>query len=263
MFFDSHCHLTDEKLAAQFDEILARMKGADVNAFINIGSDIASSQAALNQCQIAAERGFVCGVSAGFHPHQANDFSEDCVKVLLDLWKNPLCVAAGEMGLDYFYDENHPHFPGASREAQRKVLLAQLQLAAENQMPIIIHNREADDDLVNAISQFPGLRGVFHCFNSSWETAEKVLSHGFYLGFTGMVTFKSAPSLREVAQKCPLDKLLIETDSPYLAPVPHRGKTNEPTFVPMVAQTIAQERNLTTKEIAAASFENAQQLFRL
>ena len=263
MFFDSHCHLTDEKLASQFDAVLARMKEADVNAFINIGSDIASSQAALEQCRIAAQNNFLCGASAGFHPHQANEFTDDCAKVLLELWNNPLCVAAGEIGLDYFYDENHPDFPGASRETQQKVLLTQLQLAAEKQMPVIIHNRDADDDLLNAISQFPNLRGVFHCFNSSWEIAEKVLSHGFYLGFTGMVTFKNAASVREVARNCPLDKLLIETDSPYLAPVPHRGKTNEPSFVPLVAQTMANEKNLTATELAAASFNNAKALFGL
>jgi TatD DNase family protein len=263
MFFDSHCHLTDEKLASQFDAVLARMKSASVNAFINIGSDIASSQAALDQCRKAREHGFVCGASAGFHPHQANEFTEDCIKVLLALWNDPLCVAAGEIGLDYFYDENHPDFPCASREIQRKVLLTQLQLAAENQMPVIIHNREADEDLLNAISQFPDLRGVFHCFNSSWEVAEKVLSHGFYLGFTGMVTFKNAHSVREVARQCPLDRLLIETDSPYLAPVPHRGKTNEPAFVPRVAQVIAEGGNISVEKVAKTSFANARRLFDL
>jgi len=263
MFFDSHCHLTDEKLASQFDAVLARMKSADVNAFINIGSDIVSSRAALEQCRIAAQHNFLCGASAGFHPHQANEFNGDCAKVLLELWNDPLCVAAGEIGLDYFYDEHHPDFPGASRATQQKVLLTQLQLAAENQMPVIIHNREADDDLLNAISQFPNLRGVFHCFNSSWDVAQKVLSHGFYLGFTGMVTFKNAASVREVARNCPLDKLLIETDSPYLAPVPHRGKTNEPAFVPLVAQMIADERKLRIDDIAAIATANARHLFHL
>lgn len=263
MFIDSHCHLTDQKLASQFDAILTRMKNADVNAFINIGSDIASSQAALEQCRIAAQHHFLCGASAGFHPHQADEFTDDHIKVLLELWNDPLCVAAGEIGLDYFYDENHPDFPSASRETQRKVLLTQLQLAAENQMPVIIHNREADEDLLNVVSQFPNLRGVFHCFNSSWEVAEKVLSHGFFLGFTGMVTFKNAESMREVARKCPLDRLLIETDSPYLAPVPHRGKTNEPTFVPMVAQIIAGEKNSSVENVADVSFANAQRLFDL
>jgi len=263
MFFDSHCHLTDEKLASQFDAILARMQSADVNAFVNIGSDIESSQAALQQCRDATNRGFLCGASAGFHPHQANEFTNDCIKVLLELWHDPLCVAAGEIGLDYFYDEHHPNFPGAPRETQRKVLLSQLQSAADNNMPVIIHNREADDDLLNAISQFSTLRGVFHCFNSSWEIAQKVLSHGFYLGFTGMVTFKNAASVREVARNCPLDKLLIETDSPYLAPVPHRGKTNEPTFVPLVARVIAEEKNLSLENVAKASRINAQRLFNL
>jgi TatD DNase family protein len=263
MFFDSHCHLTDEKLSSQFDAVLARMKEADVNAFINIGSDIVSSRAALEQCRIAAQHNFFCGASAGFHPHQASEFTGDCAKVLLELWNDPLCVAAGEIGLDYFYDENHPDFPGASRATQQKVLLTQLQLAAENQMPVIIHNRDADDDLLNAISQFPNLRGVFHCFNSSWEIAQKVLSHGFYLGFTGMVTFKNAATVREVARNCPLDKLLIETDSPYLAPVPHRGKTNEPAFVPLVAQMIADERKLRIDDIAAIATANARHLFHL
>jgi len=263
MFFDSHCHLTDKKLTSQFDAVLARMKSQDVNAFLNVGSDIPSSQAALAQCRAAIEQHFLCGASAGFHPHQANEFTDDCIKVLLTLWNDPLCVAAGEIGLDYFYDENHPEFPGASRETQQKVLLTQLELAAKNEMPVIIHNRDADEDLLNAIGQFPNLRGVFHCFNSSWDVAAKVLSHGFYLGFTGMVTFKNAVSVREVARNCPLDRLLIETDSPYLAPIPHRGKTNEPMFVPLVAQTIAQEKKLEVEEIATASFNNAKALFGL
>jgi TatD DNase family protein len=130
-------------------------------------------------------------------------------------------------------------------------------------MPVIIHNREADEDLLNAISQFPNLRGVFHCFNYYWEKAEKLHSHGFYLGFNGMVTFKNSATVREVARNCPLEKLLIETDSPYLAPVPHRGKINEPAFVPMVAQTIAEERNISIEEVAKKSFANAQRIFAL
>lgn len=261
MFIDSHCHLTDEKLASQFDAILTRMQSAGVNGFINIGSDIPSSQAALAQCHEAKSRGFQCAASVGFHPHQAGEFTDDAAKVLLELWQHPLCVAAGEMGLDYFYDENHPDFLGASREVQQKVLLTQLELAAENHKPVIIHNRDADDDLLDAISAFPNLRGVFHCFNSSWETAEKVLSHGFYLGFTGMVTFKNTASVRDVARKCPLDRLLIETDSPYLAPVPHRGKTNEPTFVPLVAQAIAHERNMSVETLAEITTANMRRLF--
>jgi len=263
MYFDSHCHLTDERLATDYAGILSRMQNLAVRGFINIGSDIESSQAALEQCKLAREQDFICGASAGFHPHQANEFNTDSAKVLLELWNNPLCVAAGEIGLDYFYDESHPEYPGPTRRVQQKVLLTQLQLAAENNMPVIIHNREADDDLIDAISQFPTLRGVFHCFNSSWEVAQKVLSHGFYLGFTGMVTFKNAASVREVAHNCPLDRLLIETDSPYLAPVPHRGKTNEPSFVPLVAQTIANERQTSIDEIAQASTDNAKTLFGL
>jgi len=263
MFFDSHCHLTDKNLSADYAGILSRMQQVAVRGFINIGSDILSSQVALEQCQLAQQQGFTCGASAGFHPHQANEFNADSPKVLLELWKNPLCVAAGEIGLDYFYDESHPQYPGPTRQVQLKVLLAQLQLAADNDMPVIIHNREADADLLNAISQFPSLRGVFHCFNSSWEVAQKVLLHGFYLGFTGMVTFKNAASVREVARHCPLDRLLIETDSPYLAPVPHRGKTNEPSFIPLVAQTIADERKISIDKIAQASTANAKTLFGL
>src|SRR5690606_1914319 len=134
-----YCHLSDDNLAWQFDAVLTRMRDADVTAFINIGSDVASSEAALEQCRIATERGFLCASSAGFHPHQAQDFNDDCIKVLLQLWNDPLCAATGEIGLDYFYDENHPEFPGASRETQRKVLLTQLQLAADVGMPVIIH----------------------------------------------------------------------------------------------------------------------------
>ncbi|MBV9467622.1 MAG: TatD family hydrolase, partial [Abitibacteriaceae bacterium] len=206
--------------------------------------------------------------TAGVHPQHAleyNDQSAGTTEALFALAKNPLIRAIGEIGLDFVYDDQHPQYPGASREVQADVLRQQLEIAITLSLPVVIHNREADEALLAIIkdysSQLPG--GVFHCFGSPLEIARRVLDLGFHLGFTGLVTFKNAEAVREVAKFCPLDRLLIETDAPYLAPVPYRGKTNEPSYLPRVAETVASLHNLEVQEIAAITTHNAMQLFHL
>jgi TatD DNase family protein len=264
MFFDSHCHLTFPQLASQIQDILQRCKDAQVTNLLNIGDDIESSRIAHTQIPLAAQYGITMRATAGVHPQKALEFDfEKTPDILRQLASDENTVAIGELGLDYVYDDSHEQYPGACRPTQQKVMRAQLDLARELDLPVVIHNREADEDLLAVVADYPGLRGVFHCFGSSPEVAEKVLAMGFHLGFTGIVTFKNAGVVREVAQLCPLDRMLIETDAPYLAPVPHRGKTNEPSFVPFVAQTIAEVHNKTFEEIAQQTTVNARRLFGL
>jgi TatD DNase family protein len=262
MFFDSHCHLTSDELRENFRDVLHRARVAEVTHLLNIGDTVDTSRLALQQAHEAGALGAKVRAGVGIHPQNALEFDDkSTLQTIRELAADELAVAIGEIGLDYVYDDTHEKYPGASRARQREVFETQLRLAIELDMPVVIHNREADDDIIEVVSGYPGLRGVFHCFGSSQETAQRVLDAGFHLGFTGLVTFKNAADVREVARLCPLDRLLIETDSPYLAPVPHRGKANEPSFVPLVAQTLAVERNLPLAEFARVTTHNACRLF--
>ena len=174
-------------------------------------------------------------------------------------------VAIGEIGLDYRYDDKHPDYSGATRARQAEVFEAQLQIASDEKLPIVIHNREADDDLLAIVAAWKDRLngGVFHCFGSSPAVARRVLDLGFHLGFTGIVSFKNARETQAVAALCPLDRMLIETDAPYLAPVPMRGETNEPSFVPFVAAKLAEIKGLPVEEIGDITTDNARRLLRL
>jgi len=263
--FDSHCHLTSESLAADHAGVLMRSRQAGVIQLLNIGDDLETSRAAILQAENTASHGIEMWASAGVHPQNANEYCfVESEAALREMAAHPQVCAIGEIGLDFLYDETHPQYPGATRDVQEKVLRAQLDLAVELQMPVVLHNRAADDALLSLAKQYSGrLNGVFHCFGSSVEVARKLLDFGFYLGFTGLVTFKNAPEVREAALLCPLDRLLIETDAPYLAPVPHRGKTNEPSFLPCVAQTVAQLHQIEVTELETITTENARRLFAL
>jgi TatD DNase family protein len=262
MFFDSHCHLTSTALRDDFAGVIARANAAQVTYFLNIGDTIEASRAALQQAQEASAQGTHIWATAGIHPQNALAFDEAVTPdELRALAADPLIKAIGEIGLDYVYDETHEKYPGATRLRQREVFAAQLQLALELDLPVVVHNRESDDDIVDVIRAHPGVRGVLHCFSASMDTARRILDAGFYLGFTGLVTFKNAAMIREAANYCPIDRLLIETDAPYLAPVPYRGKTNEPAYVALVGQALAAERGLEVEEFARITTENACRLF--
>jgi TatD DNase family protein len=262
MFFDSHCHLTSEVLASQLDAVLQRAQLAGVTRVLNIGDTLESSRAALAQIPMASSHGVEMWTSVGIHPQNALSFDPD--STMLDLYtlaQHENVMAIGEIGLDFVYDDSHEKFPGAPRDLQERVLRAQLNLARELNLPVVIHNRETDEALLSVMREYSGLGGVFHCFGSSLEVAKQVLDLGFHLGFTGLITFKNAEAVRDVAKFCPLDKILIETDAPYLAPVPHRGKTNEPSFVPRVAEVLAALHEKSIEEIAASTTANARRLF--
>jgi TatD DNase family protein len=234
-----------------------------VTRFLNIGDDLAASQAAFEQAVIAPRYGAQIWSTAGVHPQKAQGWNQSTLAALRELLAQPQVVAVGEIGLDFFYDDSHAQYPGATRETQEKVLCEQLQLAVELDLPVVLHNRDADDRLPLIVRDFPALRGVFHCFGSPLNVAEDILEQGFHLGFTGLITFKNAEMVRDVASACPLDRILIETDAPYLAPVPHRGKTNEPSFVPLVAQQLAALHKCTGEEMGEITTRNACALFGL
>jgi TatD DNase family protein len=258
MFFDSHCHLTDERIFAQLDAILERAMSADVSRILSISVDLDDTAKILPLTD--GQRIFA---SAGVHPASALTWNESSAQRLLDLAQQPHVVAIGECGLDYIYDEKHPDYPGATRERQAEVLEAQLEIAAQLKLPVVIHNREADADTLAIIRNHRErlVGGVFHCFGSGLETAKQVIDLDFHIGFTGIVTFKNAKELQEVATWCPLERILIETDAPYLAPTPHRGKMNEPSFVPHVATKIADLRRMPPQEIGSITTTNAINLF--
>jgi TatD DNase family protein len=263
MLFDSHCHLASPQLGLHLHDLLARASEAGVSAILNVGDTLQSSQLAQQQAASTCAHGVEIYASAGVHPQNALSWDANSEAALREILSRPRVVAVGEIGLDFFYDETHAEHPGATRNVQEQVLEAQLHIARELELPVVIHNREADDRLLAIVKNFPGVRGVFHCFASGLSVAEQVLEAGFHLGFGGMATFKNAHSVREVASWCPLDRMLIETDAPYLAPVPMRGKPNEPAFVAHSARFLAELRGLSLEEFGASTSRNARDLLGL
>ncbi len=261
MLFDSHCHLASPALAPQLDALLGRAAEAGVSAILNIGDTLEASALAQQQAQACSSAQLEVYASAGVHPHNAlqwDDESEAQLRALLSL---PRVVAVGEIGLDFFYDESHPEHPGAPQKKQEQVLEAHLHIARALELSVVIHSRDSDERLLSVVRNFSGVRGVFHCFASDKDVAQQVLEAGFHLGFGGMATFKNASQVREVAAWCPLERMLIETDAPYLAPVPMRGKSNEPAFVAYSARFLADLRGLELQEFARLTSLNARRLF--
>lgn len=247
MFFDSHCHLTDPAFAADRDGVVARAVAAEVAGVVTICSDAADLEAVL---QLARAHDRVWG-TAGIHPHEARHATDEAMgRVRSALESEPRIRAVGECGLDYHYD----HSP---RDAQLAVFCAQLELAAELGRPVVVHSREADADTAHLIREFRGrVLGVLHCFTGGSELLDVGLEAGWYVSFGGMVSFRNYAG-RDLLRSVPGERLLIETDSPYLAPVPHRGQRNEPAWVVRVAEVVAQLRDEPLQALAAATTANA------
>lgn len=243
-WIDSHCHLSTDA-----DEVVAEARRADVTRMVTVGTDAASSAEA-----IRVARAFD-GVWAtvGLHPHDATEG----IDALADLLVDETVVAVGECGLDYHYD----HSP---RPVQREVFAAQIALAIEHDLALVIHTREAWEDTF-AILGTEGVpqRTVLHCFTGGPDEATRCLEMGMVISFSGIITFPSAGEIRDAAALCPLDRVLVETDSPYLAPVPHRGKPNRPALVPLVGQAVGDAVGATADEVAEATWRTAQTVFRI
>ena len=251
MFFDTHAHYDDRAFDVDRDELLPAVHAAGVELIVDPGCDEESSRAAL---ALAEKYPFVYA-AVGFHPEELNKFSGslDAIRALAAHEK---CVAIGEIGLDYYWDDMH-------KAEQKALFRAQLELALELEKPVIVHDREAHGDCLEIVSACEGLRGVFHCFSGSAETAKELLRRGWYLGFDGPVTYKNARRTLEVLEICPLERLLLETDSPYLSPVPMRGKRNDSRNLRYVAEKIGELRGLSGEEVAALAAENGKRLFGL
>jgi len=252
MLFDSHCHLTDEKFAADLEGVLQRASQAGVSRLVTICSNADDADAAL---KLAVDRsGVWC--TAGIHPHAAAEARRGDLDRIADLLQEAKVVAVGETGLDYFYDN-------APRPAQRRLLSHQVQLAADLSLPIVVHSRDADDDTISVIRSVEGeVLGVLHCFAGSADLLEQGLEAGWMISFSGLVTFKNYEG-RDLVRAVPADQLLVETDSPYLAPMPHRGKRNEPAFVRETAAAVARMRGVEPDELAAITTANALRFYGL
>lgn len=253
---DSHCHLTYSELSTQLESVLDRARAAGVTHIITIGTDIEDAKKAV---EVAHRSPNLVSMAAGFHPHGADKVAESHWAELQHIWDDAKVVAFGEMGLDYHYDF-------ADRENQRRVFSRQLELARERDRPIIIHAREAFED-VAAILQDQGFRDrrvVFHCFTGTAAEAARIAEYGWRISFTGIVTFPKSTELQEIARAYPADKLLIETDAPYLSPQPVRSKRpNEPAFVAHTARFLAGLRGVSFEELAAQTQRNAKVFFAL
>ena len=247
--FDTHAHYDDEAFDVDRYAVIAAFGGLIVDP----GCTLASSQAAVD---LAARHPNVYA-AVGIHPENCGDFLPEHIDVLRRLAQQPKVVAIGEIGLDYYWAENPP------REFQQQVFRAQLELALELDLPVIVHDREAHGDSLAIVREYPTLRGVFHCYSGSVEMAKELLNLGWYLGFDGPVTYKNARKTVEVAEMAPLDRILIETDSPYMSPVPMRGKRNDSRNVFYIAEKLAQLKGMTTEEMAELTEHNGKRLFNI
>jgi len=249
MFIDTHCHLTDE-YDGDTDTIVARAKKANVGAMICATAEGIDIKPAL---EIASKYSNIF-VTTGIHPDHTDlnpyDFLTD------EVLNNPHVVGVGEIGLDYHYNPE-------KRNAQINLFEQQIEIANKHNLPIAIHTRDAENDTIEILKKYPDTHGVLHCFTSNWDLAKYALDHGFYFSASGILTFKNAETIRETFAKIPNDRIVIETDSPYCAPVPYRGKPCEPAFVIETAKILAQIKNLSIDELEKILFENTKKLYQL
>lgn len=265
MYTDSHCHLENKRFDSDRPEVFARAKAAEVSTMLAIGNGDGPGTGTFNCAIKLAEQYEGVYATVGIHPHEAALAKPEDFDELVALSRHPKVVAWGEIGLDYYYD----HSP---REVQQRVFVQQMELANAAKLPIIIHCRpshnstNAWDDALRLIREdwsATGLGGVMHCFGGAIEHATASLDLGFVISFAGNVTYPKAQNIRDAATMVPLDRIFIETDSPYLAPVPHRGKRNEPAFVTEVARCIAGLRRISSEEIGQRTSENFHRFFRI
>jgi TatD DNase family protein len=266
MFIDSHAHITSGEFSDDRDEVIQRALDAGVSHIVCPAIDLEDSIRAIE----LAERYSCVYAAVGVHPHKAEGTDEATLARIEELSNHPRVVAIGEIGLDYHYDF-------AQHDTQKLVFGSQVAIAIRRNLPVIIHTRESIADTVGILenvmtgspgwtvqrphASYPSRKGVFHCFSGDVDMALRVIKLGFYISFPGIVTFKKPGLANEVARAISIDHLLLETDSPYLAPVPYRGKRNEPAYVPLVAQKIAELQNLSTEDVASSTRHNANMLF--
>ena len=249
--FDTHAHYDSGGFNADRHEVLAALPAGSVALVVNPGCDLPSSRTAVE----LAERYPYVYAAVGIHPSDCAGTGEAEYKALRELARHEKVVAIGEIGLDYYWEDNPP------KEFQQQVLRRQIELALELDLPVIIHDREAHGDSLAIALEYPTLRGVFHCFSGSPEMAQELLKRGWYLGFDGPVTYKNARRSPEVVAIMPLDRIVIETDAPYLTPVPYRGKRNDSRYLNYVVEKLAEWKGVTPEEMERITFENGKRLY--
>ena len=253
MLFDTHAHLNDRAFDEDREELLNTLPQQGIFLLMNAGCDLRSSR----ECAAMAEAHPYVYAAVGSHPDAADEVCDAVLEEYRKLCKlNSKIKAIGEIGLDYHYED-------IPRDLQKKAFLAQMELARELGLPVIVHEREAHQDGMDIVRQFPEVTGVFHCYSGSAEMAKQLVDMGWYIGFTGVLTFSNARKAIEVAEAIPLERIVIETDCPYMSPVPFRGKRNDPSRVCFVAEKLAQIRGITPEEAKAITLENGKRLYRI
>lgn len=251
MYFDSHAHYDDRRFKSDRDELLGKiLPESGVEYIVNIGCDMKTSKSSI---ALAKKYDYIYA-TVGFHPHELNEINSESIEELRKMCSEKKVVAVGEMGLDYYYD-SHP------REVQKFWFLQQLRLAEEVDLPVIIHSRDASEDTFTMMERSNVRKGIIHCYSGSAPMAVDYANMGFYIGVGGVVTFPNARKLVESVQAVPLDKIVIETDCPYLTPAPNRGKRNESSNLKYVVEKIAEIKGVTHDEVARVTMENAKKLY--
>ncbi len=254
MLIDSHCHLDDGQFGGDLDTVIARARDVGVVAIVTAGVNVESSSAAVEIAQVHDSVYAIVGI----HPHNAESCNAGALRVIRDLAQHDKVIGIGEIGLDFYYPDSAP------RELQEQALNAQLDLAAKLDKPVVVHDRDAHDAILAIIKQRRGKpRGILHCFSGNLAMAQQAIEQGYLISFAGTVTFQNAKGLQEIARALPLEKIVIETDSPYLSPHPHRGKRNEPANVARVAGKIAEIKNISVDTVQSTTVHNFELLFGL
>ena len=252
MLFDTHAHLNDPAFDLDREEVMAGLAEKGIGFVMNAGCSLKSSQDIVGM----TERYPWLYASVGSHPDSANEVNEAVIDAYRQLCRHEKIKAIGEIGLDYYYED-------IPRDVQKRAFRMQMELASELNMPVIIHERDAHDDGMRIIKEFPQVTGVFHCYSGSAEMARQLVDMGWYIGFTGVLTFKNARKAVETAASIPLDRIVLETDCPFMAPEPYRGKRNDPGYLPKMAEKLAEIRNISLEEAAHITTENAKRLYRI
>lgn len=245
--FDTHAHYDDSQFEADRTDVVEQIKGAGVIGILNCASSYESIEKTNELTKIYD----IFWGALGIHPENADEFNDNVIKEIKDyISKNKRIVAIGEIGLDYYWDEN------PSKEVQKEVFIKQMKLAEELGLPVVIHDREAHADTLEIIKMFPNVKGIVHCFSGSPEFAKECIKQGYYIGITGVVTFKNAKKVREVVKAVPVDRLLVETDCPYMAPEPNRGKRNKSDYISYIIEQIANIKEIDPYELNIKLNEN-------